>query len=180
MSRPKSLRRGRSSDDPMLVGAEDGAPARYIVTTGLGFGLIKGSQRWVTGDGVDGALESGLFVEIHIDDPDWQSRAWNYAMSTTAVSTGADLTVVYTKDNEPQGTPTGDPNEPLVLDSLHALYDSDKVGDMSIPKTIAWIDGDLGRAEVVEARESAREGEGMWMRKGVMDHVTALLEPDET
>lgn len=65
MSRPVTPL-GNEAKRPLVVGRDNRAPARYIETTGLAHGVQKGRQKWVTGSGVQEAIESGLFIELDI------------------------------------------------------------------------------------------------------------------
>lgn len=186
---PRSTRNGKDQDHPLLLGAEFDGVVTLVETTGLAFGLHKGSRRWVTGDQVLPGVEAGLLNVVRYAD-DGMPAAFGKSPSkasnhTVVVEVKHEVPETEETEEPASSPPAGSrPQEPASeagveadgyasVAAAHEAYETDQVADMAIPATKAWIGDDLARAEAVEARESTR---GDQARKGILDHVAAMLD----
>lgn len=55
---------GQTPDKPTVLGKPNDEPPIHVYATGMFKSLRKGEQRWVTGDAVGPALDSGVLYQI--------------------------------------------------------------------------------------------------------------------
>lgn len=197
---PRSNRNGHDQDHPLQLGEPDG-DVLLVETTGLAFGIHKGKRRWVTGTEVQPAIDAGLLRPVLYSDdplPPRPSTSTTESVTTTDPTPieedngGQELQGAETHEEPASGptvvgiageTSTATPDATdgyAAVAAAHAAYEAEEVAAMSIPATKAWIsrgdDGDLARAEAVEAREATRGDDA---RKGILEHVEAMLASGE-